>query len=454
MQAVWVFALLIVPSAMGQETVRAPAAAAPDATMVRRPGDIYREAMHPLDVVRNSLDNWSDSELGALAAGMHQAREACAQAKPEQYAGEDLYDLARLCALGQVWNSVLTVAQRYVASDDAAQPVAHKARAYAMEVNALIQINDLPQAVATTREMLGKLPYDAAVSESSAYVTTYLEQALDADSLVLALAEHAAILEALKKGAPLAETNGSDAVSVGSLYESGMHLAFLERYAGAAKPAALVVRQLRAALPDAAALSLEDQRLIEAVDTRYGLLGAGQPAVEVLRSLGSAAAKPGLKHADGLATVMVLFPEWCTQCRKMMKPMAALALGGPAQGKPVPAKPAAGKAAAKFVAYGLMFQNSVEDAGAGLKDGGVKDETMKDVQGTPGFLVSPATAAAFGATEFPLGVVEDRRGKVVYVGLLPTNAFAPKGLIEEIVERTNAGQPVLAVIDTGAGHGG
>lgn len=431
--------LAAVPPSMAQAP---PQAAAPDAAKLRKPGDIYREAMHPLDVVRNSLDNWSDSELGALAAGMHEARVACSQAKPEDYTGDDLYDLARVCALGQDWNSTLSVAQRYVAGDDAAQPVAHRARAYAMEVNALIQMADLPHAVATTREMLTKLPYDAAVSESTTYITTYLEQALDPDALVLALLHHAAIVEALNKGVPLQEANGADTVSVGSLYEAGMQLAFLERYAGADIPAAKVVQQLRSALPKPESISVEDQRLIQAVDTRYSLLGAPQPSLEILKSLVSPTAKPVLKHTEGLATVLLLFPEWCTQCRKMVKPMAAFAQGSQAQ-----TKSAQAKAAPKFATYALMFQNSAQDAGLPLKE-----ETQNDVQGTSTFLVSPATAAAFGATEFPFGIVEDKRGNIVYVGLLPSNAFAPKGLIEEIVNRKNAGRPILAVIDTSVGN--
>jgi hypothetical protein len=417
-----------------------PAEPVAGAAKLRKPADIYREAMHPLDVVRNSLDNWSDPELGALAAGMHQAREACSQAKPEEYAGDDLYDLARLCALGQDWNSTYNAAQRYIAGDDAT----HRARAYAMEVNALIQMGDLSHAVATTGDMLSKLPYDAAVSESTAYIVTYLEQALDPDALVLALREHPAILEALRKGAPLPEANGSDTVSVGSLYESGMHLAFLERYAGADGPAALVVQRLKSALPKPESLGVEDQRLIQSVDTRYNLLGGSSPEPEILKALLSPTGKPALQRIHGLPTVLVLFPEWCAQCRRMVKPMAALAAGNPVQRNASQTSAAQTKRLPKFAAQALMFQNSAEDASSPLND-----ETRKDVQGTPTFLVSPATAASFGATEFPTGVVEDKQGKIVYVGLLPTNAFAPKGLIDEIVDRKNTGRSILAVIDTG-----
>jgi hypothetical protein len=59
-------------------------------------------------------------------------------------------------------------------------------------------------------------------------------------------------------------------------------------------------------------------------------------------------------------------------------------------------------------------------------------------------LVAPGTAAVFGATEFPLGVVMDKRGKVRFVGAIPSNAFDPRGLVEEIVNRS-AGPKILLV---------
>jgi hypothetical protein len=77
--------------------VPAPTQAPTTPTDAPLPGAIYKDAMHPLDVVRGSMENWSDAELGALAVGMHKAHDACAQAKPEDYTGDDLYDLARLC---------------------------------------------------------------------------------------------------------------------------------------------------------------------------------------------------------------------------------------------------------------------------------------------------------------------------------------------------------------------
>lgn len=402
-----------------------PLASAPNQPLTtdapkQKPGELYRLAMQPLDVVRSSLDNWSDAELAALAEGMRQARQECGAAKPEEYTGDDLYDLARLCALGQDWNSTLTVAQRYVASGE----TAHRARAYAMAVNALIQTRDLAQAVATTKEMLSKLPFDAVVAESAGYLTTYLEQGLDPAALELASELHPLLVDALGKGVPLQEINGNDASSLGGLYEEGMQLAFLQRYAGEDDAARASVAELRGALAKTAALSADDLRLMQAVDTRYGLLGAEPPTVEVAKFLLAAGAKAKVAHVDGLATVYVLFPQWCPQCRRMMKAMSALA------------HPPAGQ---KFLAYGLMIQ-------ATRAPGEVVPEadTFKDLVGTSTMLVAPGTAAAFGATEFPMAVVMDRGGKVRFVGAIPSNAFEPRGLIEEIVNRS-AGPKILLV---------
>ena len=44
---------------------------------VGTPGEIYKAAMRPLDIVRSSLDNWSDAEVGALAVGIQKAHDAC-----------------------------------------------------------------------------------------------------------------------------------------------------------------------------------------------------------------------------------------------------------------------------------------------------------------------------------------------------------------------------------------
>jgi hypothetical protein len=148
-----------------------PAAAASAESTVETPGEIYKQAMHPLDVVRSSLDNWSEAELGALTVGMKKAHDACDAREPREFSGEDLYDLIRLCALGQDWEKANAAAQAYIASK--LEP--HRAQAYALAVNAMVHMNAMDLAVETTREMLRVLPYDAEV----AYAVRYLKDDLD-----------------------------------------------------------------------------------------------------------------------------------------------------------------------------------------------------------------------------------------------------------------------------------
>ena len=193
----------------------------PAITDAELPGAIYKEAMHPLDVVRQSLDNWSDAELGALSIGIHTAREACDKMKPEDYSKDDLYDLAHLCAFGQDWNPANTAAQRYIASKEPE----HRTQAYAISIGAFVHLNAADLALATTREMLRVQPYDAEAAYAVHYIKSYLEVTGDPHVLQLAEEEHAKIIDALTKGTPLKANYGDAVVNVGLLFEMAIEAA-------------------------------------------------------------------------------------------------------------------------------------------------------------------------------------------------------------------------------------
>src|ERR1700744_5795021 len=67
------------------------------------PKAAYDGAMHPLEVTRHSIANWSDTEKQALQVTIKQAATECAARDPKGFTGDALVDLARLCALGQSW---------------------------------------------------------------------------------------------------------------------------------------------------------------------------------------------------------------------------------------------------------------------------------------------------------------------------------------------------------------
>ena len=224
------------------------------------PGAIYQDAMHPLAVVRASIDNWSAAERAAFAVGMQRAREACDAAKPDDYRGEDLYDLARLCSFGQDWSPANDAAQKYMAS----KAQAHETQAMAISVRALAHIGSIDLAVITTYGLL-HFPYDADVAHTVRFMKDTLEHEGGPVALTVPGEEHAAVVNALSQPGPLTAAGSDAAISTGALYASAMDLAFLNRFAGNTDAAAAAAADADAALQKLTAIPAEDQQEIDEV---------------------------------------------------------------------------------------------------------------------------------------------------------------------------------------------
>ena len=65
------------------------------------PKAAYDDAIHPLELTRHSVSNWSDTEVAALTVSMAHAKVDCAARDPKKFVGSDLIDFAKLCCLGQ-----------------------------------------------------------------------------------------------------------------------------------------------------------------------------------------------------------------------------------------------------------------------------------------------------------------------------------------------------------------
>jgi hypothetical protein len=378
------------------------------------PGAIYQDALHPLEVVRASTDNWSEPELAALAAGMQKAREACDAAKPDDYQGEDLYDLAHLCAFGQDWSPANEAAQKYMAG----KVQSHETQAMAISVTALAHIGAIDLALNTTYGLV-HFPYDADVAYTVWYMKDTLEHAGNPDALALAGEEHSVIVQALSQPGPLKATGSDAAISTGGLYASAMELAFLNRYAGNSVAAAAAAADADAALEKMAAIPAEDQQEIDRVRTQYRLLGTHLPNVHPIRTLQSAGARPRIDPNFGKATVLVLFSDWCSECREMVKTMT---------------KFAAANSNVPIHVYGLLYS---EDSPAAAQDAGkvLHAESEKQLAGTPTLEVPARTAQTFGVVDYPLGVVLDSGGTIRFIGVLPRDAFERNGYIEKVLKR-------------------
>lgn len=391
----------------GQTRLATPPVSNPAAADAELPGAIYKESMHPLEVVRQSLDNWSPSELAALSIGMRMAREACDKMKPEDYSKDDLYDLAHLCAFGQDWNPANNAAQQYLAS----KAPEHRAQAYAISVGAFVHLNAVDLALATTREMLGNQPYDAEVAYTVRYMKDTLETAGNPEALHLAVEEHPKIIDALSKGIPLKAAYGDAVVNAGLLYDMAMEAAFFERYAGDSAQAKAYADDVERALPKDVALTAEDRQMIDSTNTQYHLLGTQLERIPVIRSFKSSTSKAQIDPNFGAATALVVFPDWCVQCRKMMPTMTQF-----------------GQVNMDTLihAYGLIFKEPGEQQAP---------DTQKELLGTDVLEVSPETARSFGYGDYPLGVVVDHAGVIRFIGVLPSDAFNGDGYMEKVITR-------------------
>ena len=220
------FCAVALQAQTAQSTAQTPAVQpAPAAQPMERPGNLYKELMQPLDQVRSSMDNWSPAELAALAAGVKRAQEYCGQVAPGSVGGDDLYQLARVCLVGQRWNDADAAASAYIKS--ASQP--YQAQAYAIRVNALLNLKDTTMAVEVARSMLHSVPYDATVDQSMAYLIHYLAMSLDEAALPLAQERQPLLLTAMEKGGALKEEPGETVIGAAALYNEGLELAYLEQ---------------------------------------------------------------------------------------------------------------------------------------------------------------------------------------------------------------------------------
>ena len=393
----------------------------PAAQPMERPGNVYKELMQPLDQVRSSLDNWSPAELAALAAGIKRAQEYCGQVAAASVSGDDLYQLARVCSVGQRWNDADAAASAYIKS--ASQP--YQAHAYAIRVNALLNLKDTTMAVEVARRMLRSVPYDATVDQSMAYLIHYLAMSLDDGALPLAQERQPLLLAALDKGGALKEEPGETVIGAAALYNEGLELAYLEQYAGRQNEAQQVLSALDAALAKVPADKVDNRAEIARARAQYALLGQMLPPIRMLRYVAPGYPLPPIDEGylspdTESASVILLFPEWCAQCRRMLPPLNDFLIRNHG---------------ARIHAYGFLALDADETATDPFKS-----DSFKDLLHTPTVTTPAATLATFGAVNFPFVVITDGEGRIHFLGTVAQNAFDAGGFIEQVIEKNVFGR--------------
>ncbi len=293
------------------------------------PQAAYHDALHPLEVTRHNIANWSDVEIAAMNVAVAKAKTACDARGPADYTGSDLIDLARLCSLGQQWPAVLDAAGRYIASPTQPKPLL--AEAYIAQTEAHLRLKGEPAALASELALLNAVPYTPDVGDCTDEVLAYMRYVHTDDALTVARARQPLLLDALRStpklpgpttptppGAPEPTPPNPPAPntsSVHDLYADGLLLPTLLQLAARPIEAQAALADLDKALP--AALPPDDLLRIAASRRQFALLGKPLTGVTPLTSLSSPADKLPALPAHGTITALLLFPDWCAECVRL-----------------------------------------------------------------------------------------------------------------------------------------
>lgn len=410
-------------------TVAAPPQLSPDAA--------YQQALHPLDVVRRSMDNWSESELNAFTLAIKSAKAACAARTPTQFSGEDLVAYARLCSLGQDWATMGVAAAMYI--DSKLLPKPQLATAYGFKVESKLHAHDVPGTLAVEKSMLQSVPYGDTVDTVTNEALAYLQLTHTDDALALHGMREPLLLAQLRSDKP--------AVAKSALYADGLAKAALEQYAGRQKSAEQTVRELDEALLEGAGSSLQadDAVPIESVRRQYALLGKPLPPIHLELSLKDVKEKP--HTVPGATTAYLLFPDWCAQCIRMA-PDLWDAIGrlkdyeGHLYGLVAETMP--DKAALLVEQNKPMGPNL---ATLPIKPGATPVSPKAPTPSqlllhTPTLVVPPETLRTFAATDFPFLIVVDHAGIVRFAAPAPESVLQPGGFLDEVASHVNDQWPV------------
>jgi thiol-disulfide isomerase/thioredoxin len=411
------FTLLMMIPAPGQgvSQTSAPPSPLPGVPQLS-PEAAYDQAVRPLDIVRKSMDNWSDSELAAFSVAAHRASGECSVRTPQQFSGDDLISYAKLCSLGQNWSAMGAAASLYIDSRDALKP--QLATAYGYKLESELHAQDVPAIMAVEKAMLAVLPYEAIADTVTNEAVTYLEFAYTKEALAIDGLRQPLLLAELKSDKP--------ALTRHILYGDGLAKASLEQYAGQPAAAAATVAELDAALAAAGELQADDAIPIAVLRQQYGLLGKPLPAINFELSLLDVREKPHINPDFGAATALVLFPDWCAQCVRTAPQIwdAMTRLGED-----------------DIRVYGLVAE-AMPDKAALLVDqmkpmGPPPDAPPKTpselLLHMPVLVVPPETVSAFAAQDFPFLIVVDHAGLVRFAEPVASTLLQADGVLDRVV---------------------
>ncbi len=395
-------AILLLPAISLSQTPAAEPQLSPNAA--------YEEAIHPLELTRHSISNWSDTEIAALKVSISHAQADCAARDPRTFFGSDLIDLAKLCALGQSYPAVISAATLYIASD---APKPQLTQAYANLIDAQLHLKQERDALASSLAMLAAVPYDTVTAETIDEAIHFMQFVYTPDALSVALAREPLLLATLTATATATPSTpgypgAEPPQSIHELFADGVVLAALQQLAKSSPESiTATLNALNAALP--ATLSPDDAIPVAVTRRRYALLGKPLPNLRhpihptnprepvALTSL-DLPGLPGLPNlpAHNAITALLLFPDWCPQCIRMATkiPETVFTVAGH-----------------EAYLYGLLAQTVPPNPATTAKGNGTTVFTPADaanlLHNTPTLIVDPSFLDQFAVDDVPYLILTD-----------------------------------------------
>jgi hypothetical protein len=424
--------------------VASHAQSTPDAAPRLSPQAAYEQAVRPFDIIRRAPQNWSEIELDAFKAATARANANCLANSPRDFTGEDLIAYAKLCAFGQAWAPVEAAAFRYIQAAQIAAaagtpvPMRSLSLAFDYDVQASLRLDKALAAFRTCQTMLHTVPYDDLAADAVDATAPFLQFSNLDDALSLLHYREAIVLAMLR------EPPSPAVFPVRTLYAEALSLPAMQQYAGQEDAASASFAEVEQALP--ATLVPDDAIAIAESRRRYLLLGSPLPKIDTFAWLMDSSGRgipPAINASVDSATVLLLFPDWCTQCVALHDMFALewkslreqnvrfFALLAQAEAPP--------KSAPREVAKASGSTRSVAPF-PGEKPGTPHNELQLDVKptaaallaGTPTFVVPNKTLDAFAAADFPLIVVADRNGIIRAMQITNATALARGGQIDQM----------------------
>jgi hypothetical protein len=426
----------------------------------------YEDAIRPFEIVRNAPQNWSEIELSALAAARKRAKESCIAIRMPQLEKSQLIPYARLCAFGEMWESVYGASERYLAvisqqSGTSDQEDVHgRGIGLGLQVQADLRLGKPEDAARASRTMLRTLPYDLYTAEALSSTINYLRWSEPEKALALQQDRQPMLLTRLRNVNTKDEINGTPLeVSPSELYREAIMLPTMLQAEHNTSAAKTQFDILESSLPSL--LSPKEGRIVYELRSRYRLLDTRLPAIKTgtwlldVKNLG----KHPVVSAPGATTVLFVFPDWCIQCLTLRPQLIAawqrlrhdeirfFALL--AQDSDVPVAPDQETAASRKTLTGR------NDAAPRLAPfpGQKPDLPHFDIKvagdnspasllaGTPTFVVPSETLGSFFSSEIPFFVVTDEHGIVRVVQAADSTALDPGGTLDQMVSRIAHQQP-------------